>query len=72
MSTHVLKDFRLALSVGAITLLIAGGISGCGVTVDPALTPPPQASASGETTTVTPLQPGSREWNDANWGDTGL
>jgi hypothetical protein len=71
MKTHYFKNIRLALSAGAITLLVAAGISGCGVNADPGLTPPPQSSASSETTTVTP-QPGSREWNDANYGDSGL
>ena len=71
MKAHFFKNLKLALSTGAIMLLIAAGVSGCGVNADPGLTPPPQSSVSGETTPVTP-QPGSREWNDANYGDSGL
>jgi len=71
MNVHFFKNTRLALA-GAITLLVACGVSGCGVTANPALTQRAQASASSETTAVTPIQPGSREWDDANWGDTGL
>ena len=71
MDTHRFKSIRLALSAGAITLLVAAGISGCGVNADPGLTPPAQTSASSNTTIATP-QPGSREWNEANYGDSGL
>jgi hypothetical protein len=71
MRTHFFNNIRIALSAGAITLLTAAAISGCGVNADPGLTPLPQFAPSGVTTIVTP-QPGSREWNDANYGDTGL
>jgi hypothetical protein len=71
MDTHSFKSIRLALSAGAITLLVAAGISGCGVNADPGVTSPVQSSASSKTTIVTP-QPGSREWNEANYGDSGL
>jgi hypothetical protein len=33
------KDIGLALSAGAITLLILSGISGCSIHADPGLTP---------------------------------
>ncbi len=71
MKKNVLKSVGLALSVGAITLVILSGISGCSIHADPGLTQQSQSSASSEKTTVTP-QAGSREWNDANWGYTGL
>lgn len=72
MKTHFSKSIRLLLSAAAITLLISVGISGCSVNAGPSFPPPSQLSASSEATTVTVLQPGSREWTDANWGDTGL
>jgi hypothetical protein len=71
MKTHYSRNTRLAVWAGALTILVAGGISGCGVSVDPGLTRPPQASTYSDLTIVTP-QPGSREWNDANYGDSGL
>jgi hypothetical protein len=71
MKRHFFKTIRIALSAGAITLLIAAGISGCGVNAHPGLTPPAQPSASSKVTIVTP-QPGSRQWNEANYGDSGL
>ena len=72
MKTHSSKSTRLLLSAGAITLLISAGIAGCSTNADPSLPLLSQFSSSSEGTTVTPLQPGSREWNDANWADTGL
>ena len=72
MKNNVPKSIGLALSAGAITLVLLSGISGCSIRADPGLTPQSQSSASSETTTVTPTQASSREWNDANWGDTGL
>jgi len=71
MKTNLLKNIKLALSVGAIMLLIATGVSGCSVSADPEPIPPSQSSAFGKTVIVTP-QPGSKEWNDANYGDSGL
>jgi len=71
MKTQYSKTIRLAVATGALTILVAAGISGCGVSVDPGLTRPPQASASSDPTIVTP-QPGAREWDDANYGDSGL
>jgi hypothetical protein len=70
MKADFLKNIKPALSVGAM-LLIAAGVSGCSVSAAPDLTPPPQSSAFGKTVIVTP-QPGSKEWNDANYGDSGL
>jgi len=72
MKAHTSKNIRSTLWAGVLTLLIASGISGCGVYADPGLRPGAQPAASNGTATVMPLQPGSREWNDANWGDTGL
>ena len=72
MKNNVPKRIGLALSAGAITLAILFGISGCSIHADPGLTPQSQSSASSEKPTVTPPQAGAREWNDANWGDTGL
>jgi hypothetical protein len=70
MKSYLSKGVKHALSVGAIAL-VSTGILGCSfMKADSGLTPPARISASSETTT--PLQPGSREWNDANWGDTGL
>jgi len=69
---NVLKSIGLALSAGAITLVILSGVSGCSIDADPGLTQQSHSSASSEKPTVTPPQAGSREWNDANWGDTGL
>ena len=70
MRTHLSKSVKRALSVGAIAL-VSTGILGCGgINADPALPALARSSVSNETTT--PLQPGSREWNDSNWGDTGL
>jgi hypothetical protein len=71
MKTQYSRKMSLAVSAGALTLLVAAAISGCGVSVNSGLTRPPQASASSDPTIVTP-QPGSREWNDANYGDSGL
>ena len=71
MNTQYFRNIRLAVSAGALTILVAAGISGCGVSVDPGLTQPPQASSSNDPTAMT-IQPGSREWNDANYGDSGL
>jgi hypothetical protein len=65
------KRTSFAWSAAAFALLIVAGISGCGIDADPPLTSPSQASASGARTLVTPPA-GSKEWNDANWGDTGL
>ena len=72
MKRNVVKNIGLALSAGTITLVILSGISGCSIHADPGLTQQSQSSASSEKPTVTPRQAGSREWNDANWGDTGL
>jgi len=66
------KGIGLVLLAGAITLTIMSGISGCSIYANPGLTPQSQPSASSEKTRMTPPQGGSREWNDANWGDTGL
>jgi hypothetical protein len=71
MKTQYSRKIRLAASAGALTILVAAGISGCGVSMGAGLTRPPQASAPSDPTIVTP-QPGSREWNDANYGDSGL
>jgi hypothetical protein len=71
MKTQYSRNIRLAAAAGALTILVVAGISGCGVSVDPGLTRPLQSSASSDPTTTT-IQPGSREWNDMNWGDSGL
>jgi hypothetical protein len=71
MKTDSLKNIKPALSVGAIVLFIATGVSGCSISAAPDPTPPPQSSAFGKTVVVTPHQ-GSKEWNDANYGDSGL
>jgi hypothetical protein len=72
IKNNVPKSIGLALSAGAITLVLLSGISGCSIHADRGLTPQSQSSASSEKTTVNPPQAGSQEWNDANWGDTGL
>jgi hypothetical protein len=70
MKIQFSKKIGRALWAGTAALLIAAGIIGCGVNADAGRTAP-QSFASNKTPTVTP-QPGSREWNDANFGDSGL
>jgi hypothetical protein len=70
MKTHLSNSMKRVLSVTAIAL-VSTGILGCSsINAEPGVTASIRGSASSEK--ATPLQPGSPEWNYANWGDTGL